>query len=147
MDNLRFKNLSDKFCDQVFDIERASIGEPWSFGQIQDLVSDAKAVARVGIIDSQVVCYYSFYNICNEGNINNLAVKQDFRGKGIGKLLIEDMLQVAKGMNLSSLTLEVNEKNLVAIALYQKFGFVIEGKRPKFYAGVDDALIMWKRNI
>lgn len=145
--NLHFENLSYDFCNQVFDIEKASIGEPWSFSQIQGLVNDVNAIARVGIVDSTAVCYYSFYNICGEGNINNLAVKQDFRGKGIGSLLIKDMLKVAKDINLAALTLEVNEKNLVAMGLYRKFGFAVEGKRPKFYAGKDDALIMWKRDI
>ena len=147
MDNLRFEYLPIEFCHQVFDIERQSISEPWSYEQIKQLVSDKNAVARVGIIDGKVVCYYSFYNICNEGNINNLAVREDFRGIGIGKLLIEDMINVAKDSKISALTLEVNENNTVAIGLYGKFGFKIEGKRVKFYNGVDDALIMWKRNF
>ena len=147
MDNLRFENLSNEFCNQVFDIERQSISEPWSYEQIQQLIFDKNAIARVGIVDGKAVCYYSFYNICNEGNVNNLAVRQDYRGKGIGNLLLEDMIRVAKEQKLSALTLEVNEKNTVAIGLYSKFGFVTEGKRFKFYNGLDDALIMWKRNF
>ena len=94
-----------------------------------------------------MICYYSFYDICNEGNVNNLAVKEDYRGKGIGDLLIEDMIKVAKDKKLSAITLEVNEKNSVAIALYCKYGFITEGKRNRFYGGKDDALIMWKRDI
>ncbi|MDE6869496.1 MAG: ribosomal protein S18-alanine N-acetyltransferase [Clostridia bacterium] len=147
MDNLRFQDLSEIFCNQVFDIERASISEPWTLNQICGLIADASAVVRIGVIDGEVICYYSFYDICGEGNINNLAVKEDYRGKGIGSLLIEDMLNVAKGKNLMALTLEVNEKNCAAISLYNKFGFKTEGKRIKFYGGKDDALIMWKRGI
>ncbi|MDE7348968.1 MAG: ribosomal protein S18-alanine N-acetyltransferase [Clostridia bacterium] len=147
MDNLRFQNISDAYCDQVFQIERASIDEPWTLNQIIGLAQDKNAIARIGVLDGEVVCYYSFYNICNEGNINNLAVKENYRGKGVGSLLIEDMLETAKGNNLTALTLEVNEKNVAAIALYRKYGFTTEGKRTKFYGGKDDALIMWKRGI
>ena len=147
MDNLRFRDLSIEFCDQVFDLERTSIDEPWTLNQIQGLVDDKNAVARVGIVDNKVICYYSFYNICSEGNINNLAVLQSFRGKGVGSMLIDDMIKVAKELKLSALTLEVNVNNVVAIALYQKFGFKVEGRRTKFYGGKDDALIMWNRNL
>lgn len=147
MDNLRYEYLSIELCDQVFDIERQSISEPWSYEQIRQLATDGNAVARVGIIDGKVVCYYSFYNICSEGNINNLAVREDFRGKGIGNSLLDDMIKVAKEHEISALTLEVNENNAAAIGLYGKFGFAQEGKRTKFYNGLDDALIMWKRNL
>ena len=147
MYNLHFENLSIEYCSQVFDIESQSIEEPWSLEQINALATDKNAIARIGVVDGKVVCYYSFYNICNEGNINNLAVKHDFRGKGVGNLLLDDMIKVAKDINLSALTLEVNENNAVAIGLYKKFGFIIEGKRTKFYKGIDDALIMWNRNI
>lgn len=147
MDNLRFQDLSTEFCDQVFEIERASIDEPWSLNQIQGLVGDKNVVARIGVVENKVVCYYSFYNICDEGNINNLAVLESFRGKGMGSLLMDDMIKRAKDMNINSLTLEVNVNNRIAISLYQKLGFEIEGKRVKFYGGKDDALIMWKRNI
>ncbi|MDE6473796.1 MAG: ribosomal protein S18-alanine N-acetyltransferase [Clostridia bacterium] len=147
MDNLHFQNLSYVFCNQVFDIERASIDEPWTLDQIRALASDKNAVARVGIVDGEVICYYSFYNICNEGNVNNLAVKENYRGKGVGALLIEDMIEIAKEKKLTAITLEVNEKNTIAISLYHKFGFITEGKRIKFYGGKDDALIMWKRDI
>ena len=135
MDNLRFIDLSTEFCNQVFDLEKMSIDEPWTLNQIE------------GLVDDKVICYYSFYNICDEGNINNLAVLDSFRGQGIGSMLLEDMIDVAKSRQISALTLEVNVNNKVAIYLYQKFGFVVEGKRVKFYGGRDDALIMWKRDI
>ncbi|MDE7191208.1 MAG: ribosomal protein S18-alanine N-acetyltransferase [Clostridia bacterium] len=139
--------MSDVFCNQVFDIERASIDEPWTLNQICALASDKNAVARVGIVDGEIICYYSFYDICNEGNVNNLAVKENYRCKGVGALLIEDMIEIAKEKKLTAITLEVNEKNTIAIALYRKYGFITEGKRTKFYGGKDDALIMWKRDI
>ncbi|MDE5548960.1 MAG: GNAT family N-acetyltransferase, partial [Clostridia bacterium] len=78
---------------------------------------------------------------------NNLSVDKIWRGKGIGSLLMEDMILSAKSKNLQNLTLEVNENNIIAIKLYNKYGFTVEGKRSKFYHGKDTALVMWKRNL
>jgi ribosomal-protein-alanine N-acetyltransferase len=50
--------------------------------------------------------------------------------------------------NLQKLTLEVRVSNLKAQKLYQKYGFLIEGRRPKYYVdNQEDALIMWTPNI
>lgn len=147
MVKLIFDKLKREFCKEVFDIEASSIQEPWSLEQICGLVEDDKAVCAVGLLNGAVVCYYSFYNICSEGYVNNLAVKQDFRGKGFGTQLINDMMVRAKSLGVGALTLEVNENNTNAISLYKKFGFEVKGRRVKFYNGRDDALIMWKRDL
>ncbi len=144
MVKLIFDKLKREFCKEVFDIEASSIQEPWSLEQICGLIEDDKAVCAV---NSEVVCYYSFYNICDEGYVNNLAVRQDFRGKGFGTQLINDMIERAKSLGVGALTLEVNENNTNAISLYKKFGFEVEGVRVKFYNGRDDAFIMWKRDL
>ncbi len=147
MVKLIFEKLKREFCKEVFEIETVSIQEPWSFEQICGLVEDGKAVCAVGLLDGEVVCYYSFYNICDEGYVNNLAVRQDFRGKGFGAQLINDMIERAKSLGVGALTLEVNENNTNAISLYKKFGFEVEGVRVKFYNVRDDAFIMWKRDL
>lgn len=146
MKDLVFENLKSELCEKIYKIEADSIDEPWSLNGILGLVNDRKAIARVGLLNGEVVCYYSLYNICGEGYVNNLAVSVEYRGKGCGSMLMNDMLSVAKDMNITALTLEVNENNKFAIALYEKFGFSVEGKRVKFYNGKDDALIMWNRN-
>ena len=51
---------------------------------------------------------------------------------------------MAKNTNKNSISLEVNEKNLIAINLYKKFGFKKIGSRKKYYNGIDDAIIMSK---
>lgn len=147
MCEIKFENLSDKYVEQVFAIERDSIPEFWSMEQISALTSNPNALARIGLIDGDAICYYSMNVVAGEGYINNLAVKEAFRGKGIGSALIWDIITAARDSGITALTLEVNENNTPAIALYNKFGFCVEGRRPKFYAGKDAALIMWKRDI
>ena len=61
----------------------------------------------------------------------------------MGQALMAHLLDRAKKHNLISLTLEVRASNLAAIALYEKMGFSILGRRPGFYeAPREDALMM-----
>ena len=61
-----------------------------------------------------------------------MSVDQDWRGQGIGSQLIENTIDWAKGTGfIKRITLLVFERNEVAIRLYQKFGFEIEGKHHK----------------
>lgn len=145
--SLNFCDLRNEYIDDVYRIEQENIAEAWSKNNIANLISDKSAVARVGVIDNKVVCYYSYYNIGGEGFINNLAVDKKYQGQGFGNLLIEDMIMTAKQSEVFSLTLEVEEDNKVAIALYNKYGFEQEGIRKNFYKNKKNALIMWLRKL
>lgn len=75
--------------------------------------------------------------------INNIAVREPFRRRGIGTALIEAALGECGGC--SSLTLEVRVSNSAAIALYERFGFTQVGRRRDFYDDPpEDAFIMTK---
>ena len=53
----------------------------------------------------------------------NIVVKKSYRNQGIGKVLLSELINLAKQTKLNSLVLEVNSKNEVAIKLYKKFEF------------------------
>jgi ribosomal protein S18 acetylase RimI-like enzyme len=56
-----------------------------------------------------------------------MAIIAGYRGKGIGKALINTALKKAKSIGLTRIELTVREGNLPALALYKKIGFEIEG--------------------
>lgn len=56
-----------------------------------------------------------------------IALLAPYRGKGVGKAILEIALQAAKAKGLTRIELTVREKNKPAIKLYEKFGFVVEG--------------------
>lgn len=85
----------------------------------------------VAVIDGKVVGWCDItslnrpvYEHCGELGIGVIAA---YRGKGIGKALMRDALQRAKKKGLERVELTVFEKNSPAIALYEQFGFVVEG--------------------
>lgn len=72
----------------------------------------------------------------------NIVVRKNKRQEGIGSKLLGKVLEIAKEWKAQSITLEVNETNLQAINLYQKFGFKQVGFRKKYYYNIDNAIIM-----
>ena len=62
-----------------------------------------------------------------------IAVRDDWQGRGVGTALMEECLDLADNwLNLSRLDLRVYVDNAPAIALYEKFGFEIEGTHKRF---------------
>lgn len=76
----------------------------------------------------------------------NIVVRKNKRQEGIGAKLLKEVFKIAKEWKAQSITLEVNEKNVPAIQLYQKFGFEQIGLRKKYYHNTDNAILM-KNNL
>ncbi len=79
----------------------------------------------------------------NELHINNVAVRVEYRRRGIGSTLLERILDEGKRLEATVALLEVRAGNSLAQALYEKCGFRSVGRRTAYYsAPVEDALIM-----
>jgi len=77
-------------------------------------------------------------------HITNIVVKKNLRRKGIGKLLLDKLIEESQMLGFRVLTLEVSEKNLSAIKLYAKYGFETVGIRKNYYNDNENAIIMNK---
>lgn len=91
----------------------------------------------------QIVGYGGLWLSVDEGHITTIAVAPEFRGRGIGELLLNGLIDQALAMSADLLTLEVRVSNVVAQQLYLKYGFRPFGTRPRYYTdNGEDALIM-----
>jgi len=91
-----------------------------------------------------IVGYGGVWLSVDEGHITTIAVAPDYRGRGIGELLLNGLIDQAIDMHADVLTLEVRVSNVVAQQLYLKYGFRPAGTRPRYYTdNGEDALIMW----
>lgn len=97
------------------------------------------------ICEDENVCGFAglWFNI-DEAHIMNIAVRKDFRKKGIGSELLNFLIDEAKSKGKMCITLEVRDDNIPAIELYKKFDFEILGRRKKYYNNANDAIIMTK---
>ena len=139
--------MTEEHIDEVLEIERSSFTTPWSKDAfIVEITKNMLANYIVAEIDEKVVGYGGVWLIIDEGHITNIAVHREYRGLGVGKKLIEGLIDLCGDRNVRAMTLEVRKSNEVAKTLYKKHGFVEYGIRPKYYADDnEDAIIMWKR--
>ena len=101
---------------------------------------------KPGLDQDRIVGICGVKKIFEEGEISNVAVHPDYRGRGVSRRMLEMLIREAREGGVESFTLEVRAGNRPAIRLYESFGFRTEGIRPRFYDHpVEDGLIMWLR--
>ncbi len=81
--------------------------------------------------------------VVDEAEIITIGVHPDARGAGIAIAMLGIMENEAKKAGAKKIFLEVSAENAPAIALYKKQGFIENGRRPKYYDGID-AILMEK---
>ena len=140
---MRFEPLRYEHLRQMAQIEQEAFDQPWSERMFIPEVEDENAYYLVGVRGDEVICYGGFHKVLDEAHITNIAVRADSRGRGIGTLLMSELISRARMLGVKYMTLEVRDNNEPAIRLYQSFGFKVEGVRKKYYNNVRDALIMW----
>ena len=90
-----------------------------------------------------VLAYGGLWIMVDEAHISTIATAREWRGKGIGELLLAAMIEHAQRLGAEKVTLEVRVSNQVAQQLYRKYGFLVEGRRRRYYSdNGEDALIM-----
>jgi [ribosomal protein S18]-alanine N-acetyltransferase len=101
-----------------------------------------------GLSPYPIVGYAGLWLMVDEGHITTIAVDPKERGKGLGELLLNALIDQAYDLGASMLTLEVRFSNNPAQQLYLKYGFQASGIRPRYYTdNGEDALIMWTESI
>ena len=127
----------------VADLEKSVFSAPWSERSLSLLCTER--AFGYGVFDEQgrTPSYAGMLTVLDEGQITNIVTRADCRRKGLATAVLRALLDQARARRLSQVTLEVRESNLAAIALYEKFGFVTVGKRPRFYTcPAEAALVM-----
>lgn len=144
-----FRKMQFEDIDKIVAIEQDSFSTPWTKQAFIDEFNNSKAFYFVVSNEETIVAYGGFWQILNEGHITNIAVSQNYKGKGIGYKLVLLMIEQGKKQGIDNFTLEVRQSNKPAIELYKKIGFNKAGVRKNYYQNPkEDALIMWyKINI
>lgn len=111
--------------------------KPWSASDFADL---KKSGCEIIASDNGFIVWRV---VADEAEIISIGVAPDARRQGIAGAMILLMEQELKKHSVHNVFLEVSEVNVPAKKLYEKYGFVPTGKRPKYYDGID-AIIMTK---
>jgi ribosomal-protein-alanine N-acetyltransferase len=145
---IKIRKMLPKDLSYVLEIEKLSFKTPWSEGMFRNELKSPISFQYVAVeerLDSEkILGYIVFWLVADEIHLNNIAVRHDLQGLGIGSVLMESMFNTGRELGASSVTLEVRFSNTAALALYKRFGFKKYGVRPRYYSDTnEDALIMW----
>ncbi len=122
-------------------LEQECLNTAWSEDQIANIPENAY---YIGAFDGNELCGIgSAYFVLDECQVMNIAVSPQYRKKGVGTRIMNEIINKSLEKNCEFISLEVAEDNISAIALYEKSDFVAIGKRKNFY-GTTSALIMEK---
>jgi ribosomal-protein-alanine N-acetyltransferase len=95
-----------------------------------------------------IIGFSGIWVLVDEAHITNIALRQEYQGKGLGELLLIATIDLAMVLKATMMTLEVRASNLVAQNLYSKYGFIQVGVRRGYYLDDrEDAVIMSTENI
>ena len=123
-------------------LEKEVFVHPWSEESLELLCTDT-AIGFVLMDGTRAVAYGGMMCVAGEGQITNIATSPDYRRQGLAAKVVEALIGTARERGFYEISLEVRESNAPAIALYEKFGFMAMGKRPRFYTSpVEAAIVM-----
>lgn len=97
---------------------------------------------------ASIIGFAGLWLMVDEAHVTTIAVHPDYRGHGVGELLLSALIDIAYDVGARVVTLEVRVSNHVAQNLYRKYGFRDAGVRRRYYSdNHEDALIMWTPEI
>lgn len=137
--------MSENDLEEVALLERLCFSDPWSKTSFEEELNHRFSIPLVVKSGQKVIGYTCLWHIYDQIEIANFAVSPEFRGKGIGKIMMERVLSEAKKRGCLSVMLSVRKSNLTALNLYAKSGFVEVDRRKNYYRHpTEDAIIMVK---
>jgi ribosomal-protein-alanine N-acetyltransferase len=146
--NVEIVPFAKEHVDTVQRISTLSFLTPWTKESIEKELDNEMARYVVAVQNGAVIGYGGVWLILGEGHITNIAVHPEYRGIGIGDIILEALISLCIMERVNSMTLEVRVSNSAAQGLYKKHGFKEAGIRKNYYSDTkEDGIIMWKYDI
>lgn len=135
--------LSD--LEEIKNILQTDFDNFWNFEIFKEELANNNSIYLVLRYDNEIVCFGGIKIILDEANIMNIVTKKDKRNQGFARFVLNELINISKEENCTSITLEVNENNMPAIHLYELFKFKEVGRRKKYYKNGDTAILMTRK--
>ncbi len=149
---LLFKRAS--YCDlaSILAIERICFNsESFNKKQFEYMLKSPSSIAFVaqcrGEIAGYIWAYIQRFKAKLQGRVYSLAVKPEFRGRGIARNLLSAVEREMRLLKVERIFLEVDESNEVARQLYSSLGFESHRFLPDYYGKANNAFKMIKKLV
>ena len=146
---------ADLYC--MASIERVSFSDPWSF----ETLSAAYALRHMRVLVAEesgraggeggaapvLVGYVLALVMADEGEIADVAVSPDARGRGVARALLDQIILDMVTDGVRALYLEVRESNAAARGLYRSLDFEQVGRRRGYYQHPKEDALLLRRDL
>jgi ribosomal-protein-alanine N-acetyltransferase len=129
---------------KVMEIERNSFSEPWPESYLKKFCKNHPHEFLVAENKGEVVGFVAGEISENLGKVSLIAVDQNYREKGVGKKLLEFILNHFKEKGIRTVVARARTENEKGVAFLKSFGFEITEMIKKYYPNGDDAYLMEK---
>lgn len=146
-DTISFRRAELRDVHHIRLIDRQVYPTPWSEKLTLQQVTGPGRFHLVAEESGRVVAHAGLVFLDGDAHIATIAVSPAYQRRGIADEMMQRLFAAAKANGCPEVTLEVRAGNEPAIALYERHGMVVAGRRPGYYAdNHEDALIMWSSN-
>ena len=146
MSEITVKKAEQCHVPQIAEIEKKSIPQPWSEAAFAAALEDEKAVTLAAFCGDVLCGFITGVYLLDTADIYSVAVSENYRKKGVGKLLLEEFFSALHD-DVQAVNLEVRESNFPAIKLYEKTGFERVGLRKNFYQDPRENAVLMTKNL
>jgi len=149
---LLFRQMDLEDLETVKSIDKLAFPNPWPENAFQyELEKNTNARLWVGEFQdgekSTIVALAVIWIILDEAHIGTIAIHPAYQNRGCGQQFLAFICRQLISENITRIFLEVRKSNDVAIHLYQKFGFTIDGERKHYYRDNNETAILMSAAI
>ena len=138
--------MKESDLNVVMYLENTCFVAPWGLKDVKYELND-NPVSNLWVIESDltgVVGFVDYWITFDSATVCQICINPVYQRKGLGSILIEEMIKDCRTENVRNITLEVRDHNVAAIKLYEKHGFKKIIVKEGYYTNGDNALYMIK---
>jgi [ribosomal protein S18]-alanine N-acetyltransferase len=142
----RFMRMQPNDLAEILLIEQDVYPFPWSQGNFLDSLQSGYENWIVRDAMGELMGYFLLMPAVDEAHLLNITVHAQLHGQGIGRLMLDKAVELARDKGMHSMLLEVRPSNHRALNIYEQYGFSEIGIRKNYYPAAngarEDAIVM-----
>lgn len=138
--------MKEEDLSYITILEQRLYKNPWDEKAFRDELTKNKFSYLFVLTENEAILgYYGLWIIGDYATVTKVSVMPELQNRGLGKILMEDLIKRCEAAEAVTIDLEVRESNYPAIALYHHFGFQSASVRKNYYPDGENAILMIKK--
>ncbi|WP_027528343.1 ribosomal protein S18-alanine N-acetyltransferase [Bradyrhizobium sp. Ec3.3] len=127
------EGASARDAARLAQLHGAAFARGWGEGEFESMMSERNTLVHRLRLGRKTIGFAVSRMGADEAEILSIAVDQAYRGRGFSRALLLTHLGHLAGRGVRTIFLEVEENNRPARALYDGIGFMVVGRRERYY--------------